>query len=285
MVEQNAINSMPATAQPLAAEDADNSVETDITISLSPDKEENFNKYAHKYGISNGFTKEKQDNIDRQKYVYSALNTKSIDDTAVEKLLDLTISDINHQYTVKNAIEGKAGFLIALWGVLLGILLNNKLYVTLIDEILNTASSSVWRVFNLLILLGLLISAFGALFQIAKILISGVFHRFRFDEKEINFKCAVDDKNMMLTKLLDANTNAWTKNEQTNDNKFKHLNNSVKWIFFLILFMVISISVQLYIEENTKEEKYISVKVHMEGENNDEETIENQVQYETITTE
>lgn len=282
---QNAQPPMPDTVRPLSAEQIDSPSE-DNTVLLPADEELIFDKYAHKYGISRVFTTEKQENIDRQRYVYATLNSKGIENTAVERLLDLTISDINHQYTVKNAIESKAGFLIALWGVLLGIVLNNKLYVTLIDEISNNSSALVWRGFNLLVLLGLAVTVFGALIQIAQILISGVYSRYIFDNKEINFKCAVDDKNMMFTKLLDANTNAWKKNEQTNDNKFKHLRSSVIWIFSLIFFIVISILVQLYIEEtNNKEEKVISVNLLMEGANNDEETIQNQIQYDASTTE
>lgn len=280
---QNAQTPIPATAPVLSEEQTDTPSEVDNNVPLSPDEEIIFDKYAHKYGISKGVTNE---NVDRQRYVYSALNSKGIDNTAVERLLDLTISDINHQYTMKNAMESKTGFLVALWGVLLGIVLNNKLHITLISEISSDSSTLAWSGLNVFVLLGLIVTALGALVQIAQTLLAGKYFYYKFDNKEVNFKCAVDDKNMMFTKLLDANTNAWKKNEETNDKKYIHLRNSVIWIFSLIFFIVISISVQLFIEEtNNMGEKDISVKIHMEGVNNDEETVQNQAQYETSTTE
>lgn len=242
---QNAQNSIPDTDRPHFAEQTDTPVEDDNKILLSPEEEKIFDKYAHKYGISNGFEKEKQENIDRQRYVFSALNAKGIENTAVERLLDLTISDINHQYTMKNAMESKTGFLVALWGVLLGIVLNNKLHVTLISEIGNESSTLLWSGINILVLLGLVITALGALVQIAQTLLAGEYSYYKFDDKEVNFKCAVDDKNMMFTKLLDINTNVWKNNEKTNDEKFKRLRNSVVWMFFFIIFIVIGISLQL----------------------------------------
>lgn len=241
---QNAQNSIPDTDRPLSAEQADTPVEEDNKVMLSPEGERIFDKYAHKYGVSNDIEKESQENIDRQRYVFSALNAKGIENTAVERLLDLTISDINHQYTMKNAIESKTGYLIALWGVLLGIVLNNKLHVTLISEIGNESATLVWRDINILVLLGLIVTAIGALVQIAKTLLADKYACYKFDDKEVNFKCAVDDKNMMFTKLLDINTNVWKNNEKANKEKFKRLRNSVVWMFLLIIFIVIGILMQ-----------------------------------------
>lgn len=242
---QNAQNSIPDTDRQFSAEQADTPVEDDNKALLSSEKERIFDKYAHKYGINSDVEKERQENIDRQRYVFSALNAKGIENTAVERLLDLTISDINHQYTMKNAMESKTGFLVALWGVLLGIALNNKLHITLISEIGNESATLVWRGFNTLVLLGLMGTAIGALVQLAQTLLAGEYSHYKFDDKEVNFKCAVDDKNMMFTKLLDINTNVWKNNEKTNDEKFKRLRNSVVWIFFFIIFIGIGISVQL----------------------------------------
>lgn len=242
---QNAQNSIPDTDKPRSAEQTDTPVEDDNKVMLSPDEERIFDRYANKYGINNDVEKERQENIDRQRYVFSALNAKGIENTAVERLLDMTISDINHQYTVKNAIESKTGFLVALWGVLLGIVLDNKLHVTLVDKIENKTSTLVLRGFNTLILIGLIVSALGVLIEITRTLLVDKYFRCKLDNKEVNFKCAVDDKNMMFTKLLDANTNAWKKNEDTNEKRYKHLRNAVVWIFFLIFFVGISIWIQL----------------------------------------
>lgn len=241
---QNSQNPMTATAQPQSAVQTSTPVEVDNSVQLSLDEEKTFIKYANMYDISESPSPEKKDNINRERYVYSGLNSKGIENTAVEQLLNFTISDINHQYSMKSAMESKAGFLAALWGVLIGIVMSKELYITLINGILN-APSTIGKALYLLVFLGLIGTALVALIEIAFTLIAGEYSRYQFDDKENNFKCAVDDKNMMLTKLLDSNSNVWKKNEVTNEKKYKYLKQSVIWIFFLIIFLIISIALQI----------------------------------------
>lgn len=241
---QNSQDPIPATAQPQPTEQTNTPVKVDNTVPLSQVEEETFTKYANMYDINESPSPEKRDNINREKYVYSGLNSKGIENTAVEQLLNFTISDINHQYSMKSAMESKAGFLAALWGVLIGIVVSKELYITLINGISNTPST-IGKGLYLLIFLGLIGTALVALIEIAFTLIAGEYSRYQFDDKEDNFKCAVDDKNMMFTKLLDSNTNVWKKNEETNEKKYTYLRNSVIWIFFLIIFLIISIALQI----------------------------------------
>ena len=241
---QNSQNPILDTAQTQSAEQINTPVEADNTVPLSHVEEKTFIKYANMYNISESPSPEKKENVNREKYIYSGLISKGIENTAVEQLLNLTISDINHQYLMKSAMESKAGFLAALWGVLVGIVMSKELYITLINGISN-APSIIGSGLYLLVFLGLIGTALVALIEIAFTLIAGEYSRYQFDDKENNFKCAVDDKNMMFTKLLDSNTNVWKKNEETNEKKYKYLRKSVIWIFFLIIFLIISIALQI----------------------------------------
>lgn len=221
-----------------------NSLNEKNSVYLSKQEEYFFEKYANKYNIDKGSTKERTDSIQRERYLYYMLNRIGVENTGVEQLLNLTIEDIQHQYSIKNAIESKAGFVIALWGVLVGIVLQKELYVALILRVMDLNLNFLYRIFNLLIFVGLLTSGAVTLFLIAQTLIKGEYSRYNFDNKELNFKCAVEDKNMLLTKLLDSNTTVWIKNEATNQKKYVKLKLSIICTAVFIIFILISFSIQ-----------------------------------------
>lgn len=80
-----------------------------MIIMLSEEQEKTFNKY--------GFIYESEDlknRVNTQKYMYSVLKNKKMDNTSVEKLFDLLETDIKLQYEMKAHMENKSGFLIAL---------------------------------------------------------------------------------------------------------------------------------------------------------------------------
>jgi len=66
------------------------SVEKKSMLGLTDEQKAIFDKYANKYGVDKEPTKEKIDSIEREKYIYELLNRKGIENTAIEKLLDLT---------------------------------------------------------------------------------------------------------------------------------------------------------------------------------------------------
>ena len=103
-------------------------------MNLTDAQEMIFEKYANKYGIDKTPAKDKIEKIEREKYVYKLLSMKGTDDTAIEKLLDLTIKDIELQYSMKQAIENKAGFMIALWGVLVASMIQNDILLLLFKK-------------------------------------------------------------------------------------------------------------------------------------------------------
>lgn len=91
---------------------------------------------------------------------------------------------------------------------------------------------------------GLLVSGVTSMFFISKTLLEGNYRRYVFDEKDINFRCAVDDKNMLLTRLLDSNTTIWIKNEDANQKKYKNLRLLIIWIGMFIIFIIICLCIQ-----------------------------------------
>lgn len=211
---------------------------------ITNDMETVFEKYANKYNVDTDSTKEKLDNVEREKYVYQMLSQKGLENTGVEKLLDLTIEDIQHQYSMKQDMEYKAGFMTALWGVLIAIVIQEKYYMTLISYITNDTMHYLIKVSSLLILVGLVLSGIETLYYIAKTMVISKYSRYLFNNKELNFRCAVEDKNMLLTKLLDSNTSVWIKNEEANKKKYKCLKLLVIWIVVFILFIVICSCIQ-----------------------------------------
>lgn len=208
---------------------------------LTDEQKTIFDKYANKYNIDKDSTKEKIDNIEREKYVYEMLNRKGLENTAVEKLLDLTIKDIELQYSMKQAMEYKIGFMIALWGVLVAAIMQSKVPMVIFKNIISD-STSIWlKIGNGIVLSGLIISGIISLVYIALSLLYNRYRKFRFDKRDENFRCAVEDKNMLLVKLLDSNTTVWAKNEESNEKKFIYMKMLVIWIIVFIAFIILSL--------------------------------------------
>lgn len=198
-----------------------------------------FDKYANKYDVDKEPTQAKHNNIAREKYIYELLNKKGVENTAVEKLLDLTVKDIEFQYYMKQAMEYKIGFMIALWGVLVAAVIQNglpwKIYRNMVS-----VSTDIWLKIGCgIVLVGMVISGLMILPYMVLGLTNSHFRKFQFDDRDENFRCAVEDKNMLLVKLLDSNTTVWEKNEDSNDKIFTHLRKlviyMVAFIFFIIL--------------------------------------------------
>lgn len=207
---------------------------------LTDEQKEIFDKYANKYNINKEPTQEKIDNIEREKYLYELLNKKGIENTAIEKLLDLTIKDIELQYAMKQAMEYKIGFMIALWGVLVAAIMQYSVPVEIFKNIISSSMDMWLKTVNGIILGGLIISGIVSLVYIALALLYNPYCKFRFDKRDENFRCSVEDKNMLLVKLLDSNTTVWEKNEAANDKKFNYMKMLVIWIIVFIAFIILS---------------------------------------------
>lgn len=203
-----------------------------------------FDEYANKYKVDANPVKEALDNVDREKYVYLNLCEKGLENTGIEKLLDMTLADIQQQYSIKQDMEYKAGFMTALWGVLIAAVLQGKIYIKPIDNLFHTSLNWGIKGFGIMVFSGLLVSGVTSMFFISKTLLEGNYRRYVFDEKDINFRCAVDDKNMLLTRLLDSNTTIWIKNEDANQKKYRNLRLLIIWIGMFIIFIIICLCIQ-----------------------------------------
>jgi len=153
---------------------------------------------------------------------------------------DLTIEDIELQYSMKQAMEYKIGFMIALWGVLVAAIMQNSVPVEIFKNIISSSLNMWLKTGNVIILVGLIISGIVSLVYIAMALLYNPYRKFRFDKRDENFRCAVEDKNMLLVKLLDSNTTVWEKNEDANEKKFNYLKMLVIWIIVFIAFIILS---------------------------------------------
>lgn len=215
-------------------------IEKKFIVGLTDGQQAIFEKYANKYNIDKDPTKEKLDNVKREKYVYELLNRKGIENTAVEKLLELTIKDIELQYSMKQAMEYKIGFMIALWGVLVAAIMQDKVPMEIIKNIMSNSTKIGLKIGNGIILGGLIMSGIVSLVYIALALLYNPYRKFRFDKRDDNFRCAVEDKNMLLVKLLDSNTTVWEKNEDANEKKYNYLKMLVIWTIVFIAFIILS---------------------------------------------
>jgi hypothetical protein len=215
------------------------SIEKNSIVGLTDEQKAIFDKYANKYNVDKGPTKEKNDNVEREKYVYELLNRKGVENTAIEKLLELTIKDIELQYSMKQAMEYKIGFMIALWGVLVAAIMQDKVPVEIVKNIISNSTNIGLKIGNGIILGGLIISGIVSLVYIALALLYNPYCKFKFDKRDDNFRCAVEDKNMLLVKLLDSNTTVWEKNENANEKKFDYLKMLVIWIIVFIVFIIL----------------------------------------------
>lgn len=162
-------------------------------------------KILEKYGFDYADVSDKGErasNLSRQRYMFTKLTKGTLEDTAIEKLLDLTSSDLERLNSLKVGIESKTGFLLALWGILITMLLGNENIVLtgIKTNILTQKDIPV----TLLIILALLVSCIGSAVYIYRAIKPRLYKSFMFNEKECNFKSAVDDKNITYITLFFA---------------------------------------------------------------------------------
>lgn len=203
-------------------------------------RERIFDKYANKYNIDKEWTKEKQAHIDRQRYLFNKIHEKGLENTNAEKLLDIILSDIQHQYSMKQDMENKVGFIMALWGVLIAIVLDSQLPTKVFSYIICDKLPLYFRLFCVFTFVGLCISGILSFFFITATLLTDKYSKALYDDKENNFKCSVDDKYMSIVVMLDTNTNVWIKNENTNTQKAKRLRKLIITIGIFIIFIILS---------------------------------------------
>lgn len=194
-----------------------------------------FEKYAILYKVED--EKQRELNINRQKYVYQMLKDKGICNTYLVELLDMIREDVSVQYQFKQGIETKAGFVIALFGVLLGILFQHDTPHKLFNVIKTSNNTIIEKSFYgiMLVLLGCV--GFALVYYIYKAMSIQNYSKCKYDDKELNYKCAVEDKDMALVRFLEIYTNIWIKNESCNELKANYFQkaNNLLLVFILIV--------------------------------------------------
>lgn len=205
-----------------------------------------FEKYAIHYqnGVNgkDEYTKEQREHLlNRQRYIFDGLCNKSINETNIQVLLDITRKELELTETIKQNIEYKVGFILALLGILISALLQNKvlnqLWKIIIDE-KETLFSWLNCVIAIICILGLLITGIFTIYLIYKSLKNYNYKSIILDEE--NYMAAVDDKNISLVAILEACTDNTIINRGYNNKKARDLQKLIKVIIFFVGFVIIA---------------------------------------------
>lgn len=193
------------------------------------------NKYLNDYNIANEPINKKTRQIDTQKYMYQQMKEKGIENTDVERLLEFVIEDCQKQYILKTGIETKTGFIVALWSAICLFIMDKNIIAELWKFI---SADNIGMELGAVFLIGMLvISLFGSLFLMFKILSKRKYYRLRFEDKDYLMRKAVDDKEISISQEVDAYLNLWKKN----DSVITDMSNQLD-ILLYFMFAFISIS-------------------------------------------
>ena len=177
-------------------------------LQLSDDSIEKAHRYLLFYSLQDSNNAKNAENINedvikikRQIEVYEKL-LKYKNDSAILNLINMTQTEIDRQYGRKNQFENRAVFLLAIWGILIGMIIGEDYGIIKPDN--NHLSLLVW-----LLIIG------GAVLVFICITLSPV-KIFTFDltDRENNYNSVVEDKAVYLVSMLESLTNAYEKNER-----------------------------------------------------------------------
>ena len=209
---------------------------------LSEDeRNEIFEKYAFDYSDESDPIK-RYEEVSRQRFVYDKLYEKGLDNTAIEKLLDMTLDDIERLHTMKSGIENKSGFILALWGILTATLFDsdNKLLETIKETIITCQYTSFNFWFTSIFAGVLIVTGIISLKFIYKALKPRSYTKFVFEQKEDNFRGAAMDKNVAYMTFLDNVTNSWNENRETINDMADNYHKSLIWVIAFAAVLVLS---------------------------------------------
>lgn len=167
-----------------------------------------------------GYKEELDDS--RQKFIYLSLKKESSVADRIQVLINLTKDEIDKQFERKSNIENRCGFILALWGIIIGILLNTD-YGTILNEI-QDAGNTLWASYLKWMLRIIATIMILAIIAIIRTLWSDKLSRFRVEDVNENYITAVRDGNLMYTVMLEYYTKVWTDNEKIINKKGKSQN-------------------------------------------------------------
>lgn len=198
-----------------------------------------FKKYANDYDIDKEQINEKQKNIDIERYAYFQLHKKGLENTNIERLLDITIGESKKQYEIKQSIETRVGLLLALWGVLISALIQKNIPASNVYIISAPMVHMAYKVFVVIVLVGQVLFGLFSLFFTYKTLKSYGYHTLSLKDKEQNFKGAVDDKYISLIQLLDSYTYCYINNSGAIAKKNEYYKNLIVSISLFAIFVIL----------------------------------------------
>lgn len=215
-----------------------NDLEQNSANSEDTELEDIFNKYANDYDINYDIG-EAQKNIAIEKYVYYGLHDKGLENTNVERLLDITISESRMQYDIKQSIETRVGLLLALWGVLISALMQLNIPLNNVHIMSDLLAHMGYRIIAGITLVGQALFGVSSLVFTFITLKSYGYSTMSLRDKEKNFKGAVDDKYISMVQLLDTYTNCWLKNSGAIAKKSKYYKMLLVSISLFTVFVVL----------------------------------------------
>ena len=146
----------------------------------------------------------------RQKELYMTMIGKS-DHSGVERLLNMLQTEIQTQYLRKEHFESRAGFLLTLWGIIVGLWLNYmETYQLHIKD-----SIDMW-----------IICVLGgvSLFAICRTIEAKTFYHYFFESVDNNEHCAVENPILFKIRVLEGLTNVREMNEKLIKKKSYYFN-------------------------------------------------------------
>ena len=127
--------------------------------------------------------------------------------------------------------------MVALWGILFGIIIKNANSLVSYSKYVENNGFDVKEI---VLSLFVLVSGGISMWFIYKTLQGEKYRFFNFKDKENNYKCAVEDKELFWVMLLESMTNVWEKNETILEKKSDNFDGALRAtiVFAIAVFIV-----------------------------------------------
>ena len=204
---------------------------------LSDDEKFMYDTYAIDFEMNDASKADCEKNL-LEKFMYVQMKANGEAGERVDKLIELTRDEINKQFERKNHIENRSGFIFALWGVLLGIALDQN-YISSINSLWESGCQLGALILGIFAV-GVLITIVLSLVNLAMVIRSDKLSRFRVDDVQENYITAVKDGELMRTVMLEYYTLIWSDNEKIINEKGEKQNKALRTIMICIALMIVS---------------------------------------------
>ena len=176
--------------------------------------------------------------VKRQILTYDKLRQNK-DESAVVYLINTTDMEIDRQYERKNQFENRTGFIMAIWGILLGIIVDN-------GDALFSINPSLSASYIIMCFVNILILFFGgiSLYYIFGTLKPVKMNALSVCERDYNYGSAVEDKFVFYVSMLEIISNCFEMNERIITEKsvkyLKAMRYTVVWMLLIAISLLMS---------------------------------------------